>query len=255
MAWIVGIRGVILDVDGTLLNGDVAIPGAAEAISRLRARKIPFRFVTNTTRRSRAAVAEALSRAGIPAEEVEVLAPSVLALRRVLASGRPRAALLVPPESRRDFEGIQEDERNPAWVVVGDLGRGFTWDLMNRAFHWLRAGARLLALHKNRAWHAGAEGLVIDAGPFIAALEYAAGVEAEVIGKPSPAFFELSLADLGCEAKDALVVGDDLENDCVGGAAAGCRTALVGTGKFEGAALALSGVAPDLVLDSVADLL
>jgi ribonucleotide monophosphatase NagD (HAD superfamily) len=110
-------------------------------------------------------------------------------------------------------------------------------------------------LHKNRFWHAGEErGWVLDAGPFVAALEYAAGVEAEIVGKPSGAFYELALADIGLPAGEVLVVGDDVVNDVRGGASAGCRTALVRTGKFEEGAAARAGVRPDLMLDSMADL-
>jgi ribonucleotide monophosphatase NagD (HAD superfamily) len=96
--------------------------------------------------------------------------------------------------------------------------------------------------------------LILDAGPYVAALEYAAGIEAEVVGKPSRAFFELCLQEIGLLARDVLVVGDDVENDAMGGARAGCRVALVRTGKFSEEMLARSDVRPDLLLDSVADL-
>jgi hypothetical protein len=182
MAWIQGIRGVLIDVDGTLLDGDRAIAGAAQALDRLRGR--------------------------------------ALARRRILESGRTHAVLLVPPAARVDFEGVVEDGARPDWVVVGDLGRGFTWERLNQAFHWIRGGATLLALHKNRSWDNGMDGVVLDAGPFVAALEYATGATAELVGKPARAFFDLALADLGVPAREALVVGDDLEADCEGGAAA-----------------------------------
>jgi len=254
MAWIEGVRGLLLDVDGTLLQGEDPIPGAAEAVERLRRAGYPFRLTTNTTRRPRRAVAEALAKSGIPVREHEVIAPSVLARRRILESGRPRAALLVPEASRIDFDGVVVDDERPDWVVVGDLGSAFTWETVNRAFSQLRAGAALLALHKNRFWFAGHRGVLIDAGAFVAGLEYAAGIEAEVVGKPSRPFFELSLAELGLTAREVLVVGDDPANDCVGGAAAGCRTALVRTGKWSEEEMARSGARPDLLLASVADL-
>src|SRR3989454_1077173 len=156
-----------------------------------------------------------------------------------------------------DIDGtlLVNDEPHPDWLVVGDIGKGFTWERLNAAFRWLLDGASLLALHKNRYWHAGAEeGLVLDAGAFVAALEYSAGVTAEVVGKPSVAFFELALAELGLPAPQVLVVGDDVETDIVGGAAAGCRTALVRTGKFTGDPGELSARRPDLIVDSVSDL-
>jgi HAD superfamily hydrolase (TIGR01458 family) len=255
MAWIPGTRGVLLDVDGTLLLGEAGAPGAAQVLRGLRAARIPFRLTTNTTRKSRAAVARALRGVGIDVSDAEVLAPSILARRRILESGNRRTLLLVTEDACADFDGVEPTlDGHADWVVVGDLGAGFTWEILNRAFHALRSGARLLALQKNRYWHAGADGILIDAGPFVAALEYAADVQAEILGKPSRAFFELALAVLGLEPRDVLVVGDDVENDGRGGARAGCRTALVCTGKFSDAALAASDWRPDLLLDAVGDL-
>jgi HAD superfamily hydrolase (TIGR01458 family) len=248
-----GIRGLLIDIDGTLLVDDQPVPGAAQAVSALRERGLALRFSTNTTRRPRAATASVLSRSGIEAGPGEVVAPVMLARRRILASGRLRAGLIVPPEAREDLAGVVEDERTPDWVVIGDVGRGFTWERLNAAFRWLRGGASLLALHKNRWWLAGEDGAILDAGAFVTALEYACEVTAEVVGKPSPAFYELALEEVGLVASEALVIGDDPETDVEGGARVGCRTALVRTGKFTGRVEDLP-VRPDLVLDSIADL-
>jgi HAD superfamily hydrolase (TIGR01458 family) len=250
-----GIDGILLDIDGTLLDGERAIPGTAEMIAGLRTRSVPFRLSTNTTRMPRSGVVAWLAAAGIEVAPREVFTPALLARMRILDSGRTRASLLVAPETRSDFYGIEQDDRDPDWVVVGDLGDGFTWEVLDRAFRRLIDGATLLALQKNRFWRVEGE-LRIDAGPFVAALEYAAGVEAELVGKPSSRFFSLVLGDLGLPPERVLVVGDDVTTDCAGGAAAGCRTALVRTGKFAaGGAVAPGGTRPDLVLDSAADLL
>ena len=249
------VRGLLVDIDGTLLVHDHAVPGAAEALARWSAQGMPYRLVTNTTRRSRAATASVLRAAGVPVEPASVLQPAVLARRMILDSGRHRAGLLVPDEARVDLEGIVADEQSPDWVVVADIGRGFDHDRLSAALRWLRAGARLLALHKNPCWKPGPEqGWVLDAGAYVAALEYGAGVTATVVGKPSRAFFELALAELGLPAHEVLVVGDDVTMDARGGAAAGSRTALVRTGTFQGTPGELAGFEPDIVVDSIADL-
>jgi phospholysine phosphohistidine inorganic pyrophosphate phosphatase len=253
-AWIPGVRGVLFDVDGTLLVNDRPIPGAPETLDRLRAREIFFRLTTNTSRRPRSAIASVLRGCGFAVENREILAPCVLARRLILGSGRTRAAFLLPEAAREDFEGVVEDETRPDWVVVGDIGRDFTWERLNQAYHWIQGGARLLALHKNRVWDNGVDGVVLDAGPFVVALEHATGSVAELVGKPARPFFDLALADLGLPAGEVMVVGDDLEADCRGGAAAGCRTALVLSGKTGRADADRAQTRPDLVLDSVADL-
>jgi len=255
MGWEAGIRGVLLDVDGTLLDGEHAIPGAPEALARLRGRGLAVRLTTNTTRRPTSATARALGKAGFDVAREEIVIPAGLARRRILGSGRRRAALLLPEDAAEDFEGVEIVEDAPDWIVAGDLGPGFTFDRLNRAFLQLREGAGLIALHKNRFWQAGAgRGLVLDAGPFVAALEYAAGVTAEVVGKPSRLFFDLALEEIGLAPGEVLVVGDDAVNDGLGGSSAGCRTALVRTGKYEEEAAGRAGARPDLVLESIADL-
>ena len=247
------VRGLLLDIDGTLLVHDRPIPGAAEALRRLRASGLPFLLLTNTSRRSQRATAERLQQGGFDVGEEAIVTPARLARRRILDSGRARAGLLVAEEALVDLEGVEADERRPDWVVVGDIGAEFTFARMNAAFRWLRAGAALLALHKNPWWDKGGEeGVVLDAGAYVAALEYATGARAEVVGKPSPAFFELALAEVGLPANAVLVVGDDLDMDVAGGKAAGCRTALVRTGRDT--TVPPAAAPPDLVLGSIGEL-
>ena len=253
--WIDGIEGVLLDVDGTLLDGEAAIPGAAEALRRLRKAGVAIRLTTNTTRRPRSAVARALGEHGIDVDKAEVIVPASLARRRIVESGRTRAMLLVPSDCLADFDGVADGGASPDWVVVGDLAEGFTFARLNEAFLGLRRGASLLALQKNRFWYPAADTPALDAGPFVAALEFAAGTQAELVGKPARAFFALALRDLGLSAEKVLVVGDDVENDHEGGAAAGCRTALVRTGRMREAGSDGAGTGADLVLDSVAGLM
>lgn len=249
-----GIQAALLDIDGTLLQGDDPIPGAPEALAALRARGVALRLCTNTTRRPRRVIASVLRAAGMAVDTHEIIAPSSLARRAILDSGDPRAALLVPDESREDFAGVREDLHAPAFVVLGDMGPAFTFDRLNQAFLWLRGGARLLALQKNRYWHGGDRGLLLDAGAFVAGLEYAAGITARVVGKPSPDFFRLALEDLDVPAGAVVSVGDSLPNDALGAAAAGCRTVLVRTGVFDPHELASSTWQPDAVIDSIAAL-
>ncbi len=250
-----GIRGLLLDVDGTLLSGDRPIEGAVEAVRTLRARGLHCRMITNTTRRSRNEQARVLNDRGFEIDVGEVLMPAALARRLILASGLTRAALLVPTEALADFEGITPDESEPDFVVLADQGDDFDWQRLNSAFRCLMKGARLLALQRNPYWYSNERGLVLDTGALVAALEFAAGVEAEVVGKPSPRFFELAIDDIGLPPEQILVVGDDLTNDVAGGHAAGCRTALVRTGNFRDERIpADAPTRPDAILDSIADL-
>ncbi len=120
-----------------------------------------------------------------------------------------------------------------------------------RAFAEIQAGAELYCMHKNRWWQTK-RGPMLDGGAFVAGLEYATGVEATVLGKPSPAYFAAALDALDAEPELTWLIGDDLEADVRGAQAFGMRTVLVRTGKFRPEALDHSAVVPDVVLSSVA---
>ena len=128
----------------------------------------------------------------------------------------------------------------------------FSYANMNRAFAELEAGARLVSLHKNRWWQTS-RGPLLDAGAYVAGLEYAAGVAAEVVGKPTGAYFDAALAELGAAAAEAVMVGDDIESDVGGAKRAGLRAVLVRTGKFREETLAAAEVQPDGIVDSIAE--
>jgi HAD superfamily hydrolase (TIGR01458 family) len=248
------VRAVLLDLEGVLYKGGAPIAGALAAVRTLEGRGLPLRYVTNTTTTSRAGVARRLAGVGLDINLAALFTP-LAAARRLLDQWRAgRIHLAAPPETAEDFAGLELAETGPVdAVVLGDLYKGFDWDRLDRLFALLREGARLIALHKNRLCRRG-EAIGLDAGPFVAALEYAAGVEAVVVGKPSAEFFRLALDDLGVPAAEALMVGDDIEADIGGAQGAGLRAVQVETGKFTEADLGHPRVVPDARIASIVEL-
>jgi phospholysine phosphohistidine inorganic pyrophosphate phosphatase len=246
------VEGLLLDLSGVIYVQDEAVPGAAEALERLRSAGIPIRLVTNTTMRPRRSILERLERFGIEADPAELITPASLAKRRCEEAGYESVALVVLDELREDLEGLEEQGDSAEAVIVGDLGDRWDYEVLNRAFRRLMDGAALIALQKNRYWET-AKGLSLDAGPFVAALEYATGREAEVMGKPSAAFFELALGELGMSADHAAMVGDDVEADVAGAMDAGLAGVLVTTGKYREDLVRESGIEPTAVAGSIAD--
>lgn len=253
MAETTGVRAVLLDLDGTLQEDDAALPGAVEAVAGLRADGLIVRYVTNTTRSPSAAVAAGMRRLGFEVRPDELTTPAIAAVRWLRREGIRRVALYLPDNATEDFTGFALHSDRPQAIVVGDLGAAWTYAKLNRAFHQLRAGARLVALHRNRVWRTGGE-LVLDAGPFVAALEHAAATEAVVVGKPSRAFFELACEGLDRPPGEIAMVGDDVESDVAGAQRAGLRGVLVRTGKFTEESLRASQVQPDAVIDDISAL-
>jgi len=221
-------RGVLLDLDGVLYVGRQPLPGAAEALARLRAADLALGFVTNTTRRSRRVIRADLAVMGFAVADDELFTPARAAREWICARGIS-PYLLIHPGLVEDFAGLPQDGKDV--VVVGDAGDGFTYAALNRAFRLLIAGAPLLALATNRYFR-DAEGLSLDAGPFVAALEHASGGRALLFGKPAPEFFHAALTGLGCRAEESVMIGDDVEADVNGAIAAGLAGILVRTGKY-----------------------
>jgi HAD superfamily hydrolase (TIGR01458 family) len=247
---------ILLDVDGVLHVSGVPIAGAAAAVRRLREAGHRMRFVTNSTTRSRAQLGAELRAMGIDLEDEELqttggVAASALAGKRVLA--------LTMPGLLDDLEGLQLVGMNVDAVLIGgadegeETGRIFSYLNLNRAFHELDAGAELYCLHKNKWWQT-TDGARLDAGAFVAGLEYAADTEATVLGKPSSTYFAAALEALDAEPGLAWMVGDDLEGDCVGASRHGMRTVLVRTGKFRPDEVERSSVQPDGIISSIAQL-
>ncbi len=220
----------------------------------LRTREVPFRLVTNTTSRSRRLVVERLVGLGFEVGKSDVLTPAALAVGHCRARGYERVALHVAPALREDLEELGDARGGDVQaVIIGDLGEGFTPARLNAILKQLQGGAELVALQRNRVWESEA-GLVLDAGPFVVALEYATGREALVTGKPSPAFFSAALEELGVDAAKAAMVGDDIEADVAGALDASLEGVLVRTGKFRQQTLDASSVQPTLIWQSIAGL-
>jgi HAD superfamily hydrolase (TIGR01458 family) len=252
-----GMPPILLDIDGVLHVSGEPIRGAPEAVSALREAGHPLRFVTNNTTRARARLAEELRSLGFDLDEEEI-ETTPLAAARMLAGSRILALTMsaIRDDLTAHVELVDEDADV---VLLGgadeteETGAVFAWERLNAALGELRGGARLVCLHRNRWWQT-ARGPLLDAGAFVAGLEYAAGVEAEVVGKPSRAYFEAALSALDARPEEATMVGDDVESDVVAAKELGLRGVLVRTGKFTEEALAAADPEPDAVLDSVAEL-
>jgi HAD superfamily hydrolase (TIGR01458 family) len=245
------IRGVLLDIAGVLHEGGAAIPGAAEAVARMRNAGLPVRFVTNTTRAPKRAVVARLREMGIEAGDDDVATPAALACDWLAREGYA-PHLLVHPDLAEDFAGCPDAPRQA--VVLGDAGEGFTYAALNAAFRRIAAGAPFLALAANRVFRDADGELSLDAGAFVRALEHASGVEARVLGKPSPGFFEGAVARLGCAPGEAAMVGDDAEADVAGARAAGLGLAiLVRTGKYREGDETAHAPPPDAVVGDLAE--
>lgn len=271
-----GVRALLLDLDGVIVLAGKPVPGAAEAIGVIAAKGVPFRIVTNTSLVSRATLSKwgASMGAPIPADRFQSALSVSAAYTARRFPGRP-LYVLTSDDARSEFDGqhlLTDDEASrpdatAAAVVVGDAPEAATWENMNRAFRLVRNGAELIGMHKNR-WWITPDGPTIDSGSYVAGLEFASGVRARILGKPSREFFSEAASALADEMRgnggrrlirsEIAMVGDDLETDVRAAQRAGLRGVFVLSGKHSrndlAAAAARGTPPPNLVAESLAEI-
>lgn len=247
------VKAILFDIDGVLFVGNDRIEGAAETIEHLRSKNYPMRFLTNTTTRSHDSLVEKITGFGLPIKPEEIFAPPRLAAMYLKQLGDVKLNLILTDDTKTEFKDFKINEDNPDYIVFGHYDNRWNYDLLNKLFKQVMNGSKMLALHKGRYWQTE-EGLTLDIGGFVVGLEHATGQKAEVIGKPSARFFEIALNDIGVDARKAIMVGDDIVNDIYGAQNAGLKALLVKTGKYREDKVAESGIEPDCIIESVAEL-
>jgi len=218
---------VLIDLAGVLHVGDTALPGAVDALARLRAAGFKLRFLTNTTRSPRSAIAQMLTGLGFDIAEDEIQTAAAAA-KHVVDTRHLKPFYLIHPDLEAEMGPSAEA---PDALVMGDMGPHLTYERLNRAFRLLMDGAPFIAMARNR-YFKEADGLSLDMGAFVTGLEFSSGTGAEIVGKPASGFFHAALDTLGVAATNAVLIGDDLHDDVGAAQEAGIPGILVRTGKY-----------------------
>nr|XP_032818505.1 phospholysine phosphohistidine inorganic pyrophosphate phosphatase isoform X2 [Petromyzon marinus] len=248
--------GLLLDINGVLYDGGgagggVAIAGSVDAVSRIKQSGLKLRFCTNETQVTREGLALKLQRLGYAVDAGEIVAPAPAA-RQLLQQRGLRPHLLLHRDVLPEFDGL--DVSDPNCVVLGDAAEFFTYDSLNEAFRVLLGLETpvLLSLGRGR-YYKETDGLKLDVGAYMKALEYACDVEAEVVGKPSKSFFMAAVNDMGLTPSQVLMIGDDIVNDVGGAQLCGISALQVRTGKFMPSDEHHPSVKADGVVDNLAN--
>jgi HAD superfamily hydrolase (TIGR01450 family) len=254
----------ILDLDGVIYRGEQLLPGAREFIAWADATGRKLIFVSNNSFATSDEVTAKLARLGAPHPEERVLTSGAAAVRQI-AARHPGGSVYVlgvaSVERMVEAEGLRAvwrdgmDGPTPDAVLVG-LDFTLSYDRLRRGLRALLAGADFIAVNRDPTLPVE-DGFDPGTGSLVAALEYASGRAAEIIGKPAPGVMLEALRAMGAEAGETLVVGDGLELDIVAGHAAGMSAALVLTGMSTRAQAEVTAgpSKPDLIFDGIGDLL
>ena len=230
--WALRSRGLILDLDGTLVRGHEVIPGARELLARWRGRYV---VVSNNSTDTAAGLAPRLQALGLPVRADALVLAGEQALRHI-ARGHPRARLLLRgSEALRACAaglGLALVPRNADIVLLArDLA--FDYAALQSLARELARGAALMVSNGDLT-HPGPQGsLVPETGALLqAVLACAPGVRPRILGKPAPMLFEEGLRRLALPAEDVTVIGDNARTDALGAVRLGMAYLLVGESPY-----------------------
>ncbi|KAJ2633631.1 hypothetical protein H4R22_000289 [Coemansia sp. RSA 1290] len=227
------LKGILLDISGTLHINYTPLPNAVAALAKLRTTGVKIRFVTNSTKLTDELLFTKLIDMGFELDRTEIFS-SLSAAKQEIKRRNYRPLLLLEDDALPQFSDIDQSEPHNA-VVVGLAPSRLDYKHMNRAFQVLRSGAELVGIHRARYFASSERELSLGPGPFVTALEAASDKQAHLVGKPAKAFYQLVLADMGLldEPEAVAMVGDDVLADLGGGAQdLGLQRFLVRTGKY-----------------------
>lgn len=221
-------KAVFLDISGVLYEGSHPIEGAADAVRRVREQGLLLRLVTNTATRSRQTIIADLQHMDISIEAEELFtAPS--AAKRYIEKCQYRPFCLVHPAIKSEFSDLNQE--NPNCVLLGDAREDLNYQTLNQAFQLCKQHMPLIGIGMNKYFREN-NSLMLDAGPFIRAIAWAADTNPIIMGKPNAQFFHQVVASTPYPANQCLMVGDDVTADVEAAINANLQGCLVKTGKY-----------------------
>jgi NagD protein len=248
------IKSLICDMDGVIYRGKQLIPGANEFVQRLLAAGTPFLFLTNNAEQTPLDLKLKLEHLGIHGLSEENFITAAMATAMFLRNQKVQGTAYVIGGGGLMAElykvGFSITESNPDYVVVAK-STSFNFEQLKRAVRLIDGGAKFIGTNPDMIDPVEG-GLEPAAGTLLAAISAATGKRPYIVGKPNSLMMMLATRKLGVHPEEALMVGDRMDTDIVGGMEAGMKTALVLSGVTTPELMTHFPYKPDYVFDSVA---
>lgn len=249
------VRAVLCDMDGVLVHGAQIIPGAPEFLGRLRASGRKFLVLTNNSIYTPRDLQARLARIGLPLE-IEDIYTSALATAKFLDSQRPNGTAFVIGEAGLTNAlydvGYTMTEHDPDYVVIGET-TSYSFERITQAVRFVAAGSRLIGTNPDVSGPSE-RGILPACGAVVALIRAATNAEAYFVGKPNPVMMRTALRTIDSHAVEAMMIGDRMDTDIIGGTEAGMRTALVLSGMMTRLDAERYPYRPTAIIESVAEL-
>ena len=250
------IHSWLMDMDGVLVREEHPIPGAAEFVTRLRERGLPFLVLTNNSMYTRRDLAARLAANGLEVPE-ESIWTSALATADFLQSQRPGGTAFAIGEAglltALHTVGYTLTERSPDYVVLGET-RTYSFERISQAIRLIVGGARFIATNPDPTGPTP-DGPLPATGSVAALISRATGVAPYFVGKPNPLMMRSALNAIDAHSETTAMVGDRMETDVVSGLEAGMFTVLVLTGSTRREEAEAFPYRPSRIVESIADLI
>lgn len=246
----------LIDMDGVLVRGSTALPGAREFIKQLEDGGAEYLILTNSPRYTPGDLSHRLNRLGIqvPAERIFT---SAMATARFLADQRGNGGTAYVLGGSGLTEALHEvgfviTDQEPEYVVVGEP-EIYASEQITKAVRLIAAGAHFVATNPDVADNSEG-GLEPACGALAALIQRATGAKPFFVGKPNPLMMRSALNYLGVHSEDTMMIGDRMDTDIIGGVEAGMPTTLVLTGVTTREMVSRFAFQPSRICDSIADI-
>jgi HAD superfamily hydrolase (TIGR01450 family) len=223
--------GVILDLDGTLLDGNMAYAGAAALMKRLQEAGVPILVMTNSVQ-SPEMIAKRLAACDIEVRIQSILNPIVAMNAYIEKQGWSAVRCIGSEAERNQLVRASNSDRPDAIALLDFEDINADYQLLQELMTQWHEGVPLIAA--SGSCHYTKNGMRhIDTGAFVKLLEFAANAQMPILGKPSALYFQMAYRLLDRPAEAVYIVGDDVSTDMQGAASTGAAGCLIKTGKYQ----------------------
>ncbi len=245
----------LIDMDGVLVHGAAALPGAVEFIQRLIEGEHKYLILTNNSRYPPLDLQHRLQSSGIKVD-VKHIFTSAMSTAYFVETQRPHGSAYVLGDTglyqALADVGYSLTDYDPDYVILGET-ESYSYDKIIRAIRLVSAGALFIATNPDPSGPTEA-GIAPGCGAVAALIEKATGLSPYFVGKPNPLMMRSALRYLDEHSENAIMVGDRMDTDIKVGLESGLETILVLTGVTNREMIANFPYRPNWVVDSVADI-
>lgn len=257
MHFIPPIKALILDMDGVLWRGPTLLGDLPVIFARIDRLGLRALLATNNSTLSRKQYQDKFAQMGVRITENQVF-NSALATAYFLKNRFPQGAKVYVVGEQGLVETVQHAgfsiaDQNVDAVVVG-IDRQISYQKLTIASRLIRSGALFIGTNPDRTFPSP-DGLTPGAGAILASIQAATDKDPIIIGKPATTLLEMALKEHDLQPLEALMVGDRLDTDILGGQRAGCRTALVLSGVTNDEEAEQWTPQPDIIIANLETLL